>query len=95
MRVFKKNSNIFHLLSEAILEGTLVVNQDFEIVSMNKRAEDLFGYETDELLGQPLSTIIPNKFQKSHSKHVKEYFSKAGSFTVLKSAERNSQWRSV
>ena len=76
MRVFKKNSNIFHLLSEAILEGTLVVNQEFEIVSMNKRAEELFGYETDELLGQPLATIIPNKYQKSHSKYVKEYFSK-------------------
>ena len=76
MRVFKKNSNIFHLLSEAILEGTLVVNQEFTIVSMNRRAENLFGYEADELLGKPLSSIIPKRFQKSHEKHVSEYFSK-------------------
>ena len=76
MRVFKKNSNIFHLLSEAILEGTLVVNQEFTIVSMNRRAEALFGYEQDELLGKPLSTIIPDKYRNSHQKHVGEYFSK-------------------
>ena len=76
MRVFKKNSNIFHLLSEAILEGTLVVNQEFTIVSMNRRAEALFGYEQDELLGKPLSTIIPDKYRNSHQKHVTEYFSK-------------------
>ena len=76
MRVFKKNSNIFHLLSEAILEGTLVVNQEFMIVSMNRRAEKLFGYEPDELLGKPLSLIIPKKFHRAHAEHVKEYFSK-------------------
>ena len=76
MRVFKKNSNIFHLLSEAILEGTLVVNQEYTIVSMNRRAEALFGYEQDELLGKPLSTIIPDKYRNSHQKHAAEYFSK-------------------
>ena len=64
------------MLSEAILEGTLVVNQEFMIVSMNRRAEELFGYEPDELLGKPLSLIIPKKFHSSHAKHVKEYFSK-------------------
>ena len=76
MRVFQKNSNIFHLLSEAILEGTIVVNQELIIVSMNRRAEVLFGYEPDELLGQPLSKIIPDKYKISHQKHATEYFSK-------------------
>ena len=53
-----------------------MVNQEFTIVSMNRRAENLFGYEPDELLGKPLSSIIPKRFQKSHEKHVSEYFSK-------------------
>ena len=79
MRVFKKNGNIFHLLSEAVIEGTMVISQDFLIVSMNKRAETLFGYESEELIGKPLSLIIPSKFKKSHEKHVRDFFSKGKS----------------
>ena len=74
MRVFKKNSNIFHLLSEAVTEGTMVVNQDLQIVSMNKRAEELFGYEPEELIGKPLSSIIPSKYKKKHGVHVQDFF---------------------
>ena len=75
MRVFKKNSSIFHLLSEAVVEGTIVVNQEFLIVSMNRRAEELFGYEPDELKGKPLSQIIPTSYKRQHEKHVSEFFS--------------------
>ncbi|MGI9545716.1 MAG: PAS domain S-box protein [Flavobacteriaceae bacterium] len=75
MRVFKKNSNIFHLLSEAVVEGTIVVNQEFLIVSMNRRAEELFGYDPDELKGKPLSQIIPISHKKKHEKHVSDFFS--------------------
>ncbi|MEN8790085.1 MAG: PAS domain S-box protein, partial [Flavobacteriaceae bacterium] len=74
MRVFKKNSNIFHLLSEAIIEGTIVVNQEFQIVSINGRAEVLFGYEPDELIGKSLSQIIPDKHRKIHEEHMTEFF---------------------
>ncbi len=74
MRVFKKNGNIFHLLSEAIMEGTIVVNHDFTIVSINRRAESLFGYEPDELIGTSLSQIIPDNYKKPHEKHMTEFF---------------------
>ncbi len=74
MRVFKKNSNIFHLLSEAVMEGTIVVNQDFMIVSINGRAESLFGYEHNELIGKSLSQIIPDKHRNIHEKHMTEFF---------------------
>jgi PAS domain S-box-containing protein len=74
MRVFKKNSNIFHLLSEAIIEGSIVVNKEFQIVSINGRAEALFGYQPDELLGKSLSLIIPDKHRKIHEKHMTEFF---------------------
>ena len=76
MRVFKQNSNIFHMLSEAVMEGTIVVNQEFLIVSMNRRAEGMFGYEPDELIGKPLSLIIPGKYRKKHEKLVSDYFDK-------------------
>ena len=58
------------------MEGTIVINQEFLIVSMNKRAEQLFGYDPEELVGKPLSLIIPDEHKKVHAKHVSEYFTK-------------------
>ncbi|WP_422079523.1 PAS domain-containing sensor histidine kinase [Ulvibacterium sp.] len=68
MRVFDKNSNIFRLLSESILQGILVVNEQQEIVASNQRSDELFGYDKDELLGQKLSILIPNTQREKHKK---------------------------
>lgn len=74
MRVFEKNSNIFNLLSEAISEGILVVNEEQIIVSANTRTNQMFGYETDELRGQSLNILIPDAYRESHEKHVTRYY---------------------
>jgi len=74
MHVFDKNINIFHLLSEAVSEGIIIVNQDQQIVSINKKAARLFDYSLHELLGKPLSEIIPDKYKNVHKEHLKKYF---------------------
>lgn len=73
MQVFEKDSNIFNLLSEAVAEGILVVNQDQIIVATNSRTNEMFGYEEDELKGNHLSTLIPSQYHKSHQKHIATY----------------------
>lgn len=74
MRVFAKNNSIFNLLSEAVSEGLLVVNKDSEIVATNKKVDKMFGYYREELIGQPLSLLIPGSYKKKHHEHVDEYF---------------------
>jgi PAS domain S-box-containing protein len=49
-------------LLEAAPDAMVVVNQNGEIVLLNIRAEELFGYSRDELLGQKVTTIIPEGF---------------------------------
>jgi PAS domain S-box-containing protein len=49
-------------LLEAAPDAMVVVNQDGEIVLLNIRAEEQFGYSRDELLGQKVKTIIPEGF---------------------------------
>ncbi|HZJ19268.1 MAG TPA: PAS domain-containing sensor histidine kinase [Pricia sp.] len=76
MRVFQKNSNIFNLLSEGVSEGIIVVNTQQEIVATNTSAEEMFGYENDELLGKPLDTLIPQRYHKQHDHHVEHFIEK-------------------
>jgi PAS domain S-box-containing protein len=49
-------------LLEAAPDGMVVVNQAGEIALLNVQAEKQFGYHRDELLGQPVTNIIPEGF---------------------------------
>jgi PAS domain S-box-containing protein len=49
-------------LLEAAPDAMVVVNQAGEIVLLNLQAENQFGYHRDELLGQPVTNIIPEGF---------------------------------
>ena len=49
-------------LLEAAPDAMVVVDEGGQIVLFNLRAEIQFGYPRDELLGQPVTTIIPSGF---------------------------------
>jgi PAS domain S-box-containing protein len=49
-------------LLEAAPDAMVVVDQRGEIVLLNVRAEKQFGYRRDELVGQPVTNIIPEGF---------------------------------
>ena len=49
-------------LLEAAPDAMVVVNQGGDIVLLNLQAEKQFGYRRDELIGQPVTNIIPEGF---------------------------------
>jgi PAS domain S-box-containing protein len=49
-------------LLEAAPDAMVVVNQSGEIVLLNLQTEKRFGYSRDELLGRPVTSIIPEGF---------------------------------
>ncbi|MDX1462278.1 MAG: PAS domain-containing sensor histidine kinase [Marinirhabdus sp.] len=70
MEVFEKGSVVFKMLSEAISDGIVIVDKEQSIVATNRAANQLFGYQEDELTGQHLDILIPKKYQADHHKHV-------------------------
>jgi PAS domain S-box-containing protein len=56
----------FRGLMEAAPDAMVVVNQTGEIVLLNVRAEEQFGYRRDELLGKPIEILIPPRFRGHH-----------------------------
>ncbi len=78
MKVFEaKKGNIFKILSEAISEGIVIVNENQEIVTSNDAAGKMFGYKTEELLGQSLGILIPREYRNSHPKQVDDFLQKS------------------
>lgn len=53
-------------LFENATEGIVLVNQQGKIVLANPSAGRMFDYEPDELVGQPIEILIPERFSSHH-----------------------------
>jgi PAS domain S-box-containing protein len=49
--------------------GVIMVGQDGRIAMANAHTEKLFGYPREEMLGQPVEILVPERFRTSHSTH--------------------------
>ena len=77
MKIFEeKKGNVFKILSEAISEGIVIVNEEQKVVAVNEAAEQMFGYNAGELLGQNLSVLLPREYQNTHHHQVSDFLQK-------------------
>jgi PAS domain S-box-containing protein len=58
----KESGAKYRGLMEAAPDAMVVVNEQGHIVLLNQQTEKQFGYRADELLAQPVKTIIPEGF---------------------------------
>ena len=56
-----------------IPDATLVVNQQGIILAANQETARIFGYTCEELVGQPLNCLLPDRFHTSHQQHLADY----------------------
>jgi PAS domain S-box-containing protein len=56
----------FRLAIEAAPTGMIMVNRQGRIVLVNVQTERLFGYDRDELIGQPVEMLVPERFRARH-----------------------------
>jgi len=59
----------FRDLLESTPDATVIVNSIGRIVMVNSQAELLFGATSRELLGQPVETLLPERFRSAHHAH--------------------------
>jgi len=50
-------------------DAVLVCDAEGRIQEANARVEALFGYRREELLGQPVEVLVPERFHPAHMKH--------------------------
>ena len=75
-------SNVLNLAPEAVIttDANLVVQ------IFNKGAERIFGYEAQEMIGQSLERLLPDRFRAEHVKHVDHF--RASDKTYLDMSDR-------
>ena len=68
-------------ITDAILAGIVMISADAiicvddsqRIMFFNEGAESIFGYASDEIMGQPLERLIPDRFRATHAAHVRAF----------------------
>ncbi|HZU45036.1 MAG TPA: PAS domain S-box protein [Terriglobales bacterium] len=55
-------------------QGIVIVNGAGRIVMANPATETMFGYKVDELIGQSIDLLVPEKLRSAHQNDRSEYF---------------------
>ncbi|HZS00744.1 MAG TPA: PAS domain S-box protein [Chloroflexota bacterium] len=63
----------FRAFVEAAPDGIVVVDATGKIVLVNSQAEKMFGYAREELLGQLVEILVPERFHQQHERDRRGY----------------------
>lgn len=64
----------FRLVVEGSPNSLILVNRAGKIVLLNNQTEKYFGYDRDELVGQPIEKLIPERFRSNHFGYLTNFF---------------------
>ncbi len=63
----------YRQLTEATLDGIIVIDQRGNIALFNPAAERMFGYTSAEVLGLPAGALVPDEFTQLHAEGVVDF----------------------
>lgn len=71
----KRAERKFEQLLELAPDAVVGIDKSGLMVLVNAQVERLFGYPRDQLLGQTIEMLVPERYRSTHSAHRSSYFS--------------------
>ncbi len=73
---WRKSEKKFRSVVESAQDAIVLSDGRGKIISWNRGARKMFGYEEKEVLGQPLSILMPERYREVHQKEMERTISK-------------------
>jgi PAS domain S-box-containing protein len=81
-----ESEECYRTVAETASDGILTIDRESRIVFVNRAAERIFGYSREEMLGQPLTLLMPMRLRNLHQASVQRY---------MDDGRRHISWQSV
>ena len=75
VRRIEESQKRFRTLLESAPDAMVIIDASGEIMMVNRRTEELFGYSRDEMAGKPIEMLMPQRFREHHPARVRSFFS--------------------
>lgn len=70
----QKSEKRISALFEASTEGIIISDVNGNIVMVNEKTEELFGYPREELFGEPIELLVPGRYRSGHKRYRQNYY---------------------
>jgi PAS domain S-box-containing protein len=79
----RASEEMYRTISETAADGIITIDSDSKILTVNRAAERIFGYEADEMRGKELTMLMPQRMRAAHL---------AGLARFLKTGVKGMSW---
>jgi PAS domain S-box-containing protein len=69
----KRSTTMFEGILAIASDAVVCVDETQRIIFFNEGAERIFEYRPEEVLGEPLTILVPDRFRESHDGYVREF----------------------
>lgn len=70
---FQTDQNLFKSIFNHATVGILVCNEKGEVLLANQKAHEIFQYNPNEIVGQPIENFIPKRYHRHHTQYRHHY----------------------
>ena len=63
----------FRSVVDAAYDAIITIDQEHNVTLFNRAAENLFGYTQEEMMGQPLVQLLPERYRTHHDGYVNQF----------------------
>src|ERR1044072_8527854 len=82
----RESEEHYRAVAEAATDAIITIDSDSTILIVNPATERIFGYSSEEMIGQSLTTLMPEYLRHLH---------KAGSARHLETGQKHIHWSAV
>jgi diguanylate cyclase (GGDEF)-like protein/PAS domain S-box-containing protein len=72
----RDSEELFRSVTQSATDAIVSIDNNENIMLWNNAAETLFGYQVSEVMGKPLTMIIPERFRQAHKKGINRFLAK-------------------
>jgi diguanylate cyclase (GGDEF)-like protein/PAS domain S-box-containing protein len=73
MHDLEVSTSRFRSVVNAAYDAIITIDQSHNITLFNRAAENLFGYDASEVLGQPIINLLPETYRAHHSERIHQF----------------------